>query len=98
MTVAKDLVNTAMSMLGKAVEDKVSGFKGMAAGVNFDAYGCVQVCVTPKVDKDGKRVDSEWFDVKRLKVGDEQVMPVPSFTQTKFGEENGGNDLPRLNI
>ena len=51
-------------------------------------YGCIQAIVRPKVDKDGKLVDSNWFDVDRLKIlSKTPVMNVPNFVKDK-GPEN----------
>jgi len=54
--------------LGNKVEDKVSGFTGVVTGIVDYITGCRQALVAPRLDKDGKRVDSEWFDVQRLEV------------------------------
>jgi hypothetical protein len=71
------------SILGHKVEDKVTGFKGVAATLSFDLYGCIQVVVNPGVDKDGKPRDQGWFDIGRLTVtSKEPVLPPPSFTRT----------------
>lgn len=85
----------ATQMLGLKVRDKVTGFEGVATSIDFDLYGCVQVIVQPPIDKDGKRQDSLWFDIKRLTTG-ERVMPVPNFAGTKFGDENGPAERPAL--
>lgn len=53
--------------LGKTYIDKITGFKGVAVGVVYYISGCNQVLISPKVDKDGKIKDSNWFDVQRMK-------------------------------
>lgn len=69
-----------MQLMGHRVEDKVTGFRGIVASVCFDLYGCVQACINPGMDKDGKLQDSHWIDVSRLKVTtDTPVMEVPDF-------------------
>lgn len=69
-----------ISLLGLKVEDKVTGFKGVVASISFDLYGCVQAVVNPGLGKDGKPMDSLWFDVARLKVLDKKpVMQTPDF-------------------
>lgn len=76
----KSHVEAHASILGKAVKDRVTGFVGVVSSVCFDLYGCIQAAVTPPVDKEGKIVDSKWFDVNRLEVTDEKrVMPVPDY-------------------
>jgi hypothetical protein len=80
-----------LQLLGYKVKDRVTGFTGVATCVSFDLYGCVQVIVTPEPDKEGKMVDSHWFDEKRLrKVGKEPVMEIPTFEIIP-----GGQKLPR---
>lgn len=82
-----------MKILGCKVRDLVSGFQGIASTVAFDLYGCVQVVVTPEVNKDGKPEDGRWFDHKRLKVlNAKSVLPLPSFAQVP-----GGSALPPQN-
>jgi len=87
------LITSAIRMVGLRVKDKVTGFEGVVSSIGFDLYGCIQAIVTPQVDKDGKRRDAEWFDIKRLEQG-ERVMEVPNFEGTKFGSENGAAEKP----
>jgi hypothetical protein len=52
--------------IGQKVTDRITGFTGVVTGkVNYIS-GCEQALVAPRVDKDGKLVSSEWFDVQRL--------------------------------
>jgi len=88
------LITQAIRMVGLQVKDKVTGFKGVVSSITFDLYGCIQAIVAPPVDKDGKRRESEWFDIKRLELG-ERMMPVPDFEGTQFGKENGAGERPR---
>lgn len=87
------LIERALRMVGLRVKDKVTGFEGVCSSITFDLYGCVQGIVTPAVDKEGKRREAEWFDVKRLESG-ERVMPLPNWEGTKFGQENGSAERP----
>lgn len=74
-------VQKHLALLGLRVEDRITGFKGVAVSVGFDLYGCVQAIVNPGMGPEGKLGESVWFDVARLKVMDpEPVMPVPDFT------------------
>ena len=43
-----------IDLLGRVVKDRVTCFEGTATNITFDLYGCVQVAVQPKVDKDAK--------------------------------------------
>ena len=57
-----------MIKLGSKVKDEVTGFEGTAAARIEYLNGCIRYEVIPKVDKDGKYVDSIFFDVQRLVV------------------------------
>jgi len=73
-----------LDKLGKKFRDRVTGFHGVAISVSYDLYGCIQVGISPAVDKDGKLPESRWFDAHRLELTDPNpVMDVPSFEQVK---------------
>lgn len=60
-------VNTDWKVdLGVQVEDNITGFKGIVTGRVEYVTGCLQYLLTPKVDDEGKRQASEWFDEDRL--------------------------------
>lgn len=71
--------------LGFVCQDVVTGFEGVADSLSFDLYGCIQIALKPKLNKDakpGEMPDGRWFDVGRLKkVGKKPVMTVPNFLQ-----------------
>jgi len=72
-----------LDMLGMPVKDRVTGFKGTVTSIGFDLYGCIQAIVNPGVDKDGKPLDSHWFDVNRLDTtSNKPVMERPEFEWT----------------
>ena len=50
---------------GATYWDVYTGFKGVAIGFCTYQTGCDQVLLTPSVGDDGKRPQSEWFDVQR---------------------------------
>jgi hypothetical protein len=79
----KELLQEYVDTLGLPATDKVTGFQGVISSVSFDLYGCIQVALTPPIDKDGKLVDGRWFDVNRLHIGkgaeDQRKMPVPEY-------------------
>jgi hypothetical protein len=56
------------NMLGKKVTDRITGFTGIVTGYVTYLSGCNQALVAPKVGKDGKKIDGEWFDEQRLEV------------------------------
>ena len=63
--------------LGQEVKDRVSGFKGIAVGRTEYLQGCLRVLVQPKLDKDGKLVDSMSFDEPDLVVTGDGVYEPP---------------------
>jgi hypothetical protein len=72
-----------LDLLGRSGRDRVTGFEGVITSISFDLYGCIQVAVCPRVDKDGKLLDGKWLDVHRIEpIGIEgsRSMPVPNFT------------------
>lgn len=90
------LVAKHLSYLGKKVKCRVTGFEGVVTSVSFDLYGCIQVVVNPGADKDGKMIDSMWFDINRLEIQSEQpVMQVPNFDFGPVAEgRNGPSEKP----
>lgn len=77
----KTFTEKTLQLLGLRARDKVSGFEGVISSVHFDLYGCVQVVLAPEKDKDGKMLDSHYFDIQRLDVSTVRVMPVPNFNK-----------------
>lgn len=55
-----------MIKLGHKVKDIITGYKGTVIGRAEYVTGCVQLCVVPPVDKDGKPQDANWIDEVRL--------------------------------
>lgn len=66
---AETLVELAkhLELLGRRVEERVTGFTGTVTSIRFDLYGCIQGAVMPKTTDPGKIPDGHWFDVARLK-------------------------------
>lgn len=48
--------------LGIKAEDKITGFKGIITGRADHITGCNTYGLKPKVDKEGKVQEIEWFD------------------------------------
>jgi hypothetical protein len=90
-------VATHLKLLGTTMQDRVTGIKGMVDAVSFDAYGCIQASLRPRVNKDGKLDDGRWFDVKRLESAGNRVMDVPPYVTTPPGKEIGPADKPAFN-
>lgn len=55
-------------LLGHFGRDTVTGFAGTIVGHIEYLTGCNQALLVPPVDKDGKLVDGQWFDVQRVAV------------------------------
>ena len=54
--------------LGDAVEDTVTGLRGIVIGVVEYLYGCRRLVVQPLVDKDGKYVEAVYVDEPQVVV------------------------------
>jgi hypothetical protein len=72
---------------GEPVEDIVTGFKGYVTGRADYLTGCNTYLVTPPVDKDGKGVDSHWYDENRLRIDPSKTRLV--LEQIQAGEPPG---------
>ena len=64
--------------LNAPLQDIISGFTGTGTAYAVYSTGCNQVCLTPRIDKDGKRRDSEWFDIERIVAGEGKGVSVSS--------------------
>ena len=88
------MVNDHLDLLGLKVSDIITGTEGIVDSVCFDLYGCVQAAINTGLDKDGKRMENHWFDVKRLRV----LSGVPVMDRPDFGlPEAGPADKPARN-
>lgn len=52
--------------LGDRVRDKLSGFQGIVIGITYWLHNCIRIGVSPEEMKDGKPVESQWFDEPQL--------------------------------
>ena len=95
---AKATIEVHLDLLGTRMKDVVTGFEGMVESVCFDTYGCVQACIKPKADKEGKVPDGYWFDIKRLKANGARLMAVPPHFTTPPGKERGPADKPPFSM
>jgi hypothetical protein len=59
--------------LGNRVKDIVTGFAGIVTAKCEYLNGCVQFCVQPSTDKDGKRPESFYIDHQQLEFVDDGV-------------------------
>lgn len=74
--------------LGQMVEDVVTGFKGRVTGMTIWMSGCDQAIVQPLLDKSGKKPDTEWFDVNRLKILKDKRLIISQYILEK--KQKGG--------
>lgn len=54
--------------LGAKARDTVTGFEGIITARNEWLNGCIQYCLKPKVDKDGKIPEGEWIDEQQVEL------------------------------
>jgi len=52
--------------LGLQAKDIITGTEGVLVGRCQYLFGCNQYGIAPRVLKDGKRLDTEWFDEGRI--------------------------------
>lgn len=57
-----------MEKLGKLAKDKITGFEGIITSKHIYLTGCTQYGLQPKIDKDGKVPDKNYFDEGRLEI------------------------------
>lgn len=53
--------------LGSKAKDKVTGFTGIIIGRIDYLFGCTQYGLSPEA-KDGKIIDTSWFDEGRIEI------------------------------
>ena len=52
--------------VGDQARDPITGFEGVVVARAIYLFGCVQLCLSPKVGEDGAYRDAHWFDEPRL--------------------------------
>lgn len=73
-------------LLGLKVRERVTGIEGIVTSISFDLYGCIMGLVTPSAKNKTERVDSHWFDMKRLQIlSKKPVMKCPDFEIPEIG-------------
>lgn len=62
-------VELPLHILGTVVEDKATGFKGVAISIYYHISGCVHIEVKPKglLENTGQSIKALEFDLRRLK-------------------------------
>jgi hypothetical protein len=57
-----------MENLGKKAKDKITGFEGIIIGYCHYLFGCNTYGISPQILKDGKKIETEWFDEGRIEI------------------------------
>lgn len=74
--------------LGTVVQDRFTGFRGLATARTEYLYGCVRVFVEPQTLHQGKPLEGQWFDEQRLSEASEAKAggpaPAPPDRPTPF--------------
>ena len=82
--------------LGDEVQDKVTGFKGIAVVQSIYLQGCDRFSVQPPLDKEGKMPESHGFDDAQLKILKKQkVKPASVQQERKPGGVDKYNSLTK---
>ena len=74
---------------GTRARDVVTGFEGTVTGHVSYMTGCDQYILTPRVDKDGKVVDSRWFDELRLEAVEAATVLLPRERDRSAARDDG---------
>ena len=57
-----------MINLGDKVRDRVSGLEGIVVARTNWLNGCIRFTIQPQELKDGKPVDTSWFDIEDMEL------------------------------
>ncbi len=67
-----------MVKLGDRAKDVISGLKGIVVGRTEWLYGCARIGLQPEELKDGKPVETQWFDEAQVGVVKRGVIKAPA--------------------
>jgi len=71
----------------------VTGFEGIATGRTTWLHGCDRITIEPDhLDKDGKILEGQWFDEKRVELV--EVKPVPVSKDSPTAKPGGPQNDP----
>jgi hypothetical protein len=79
--------------LGKEAKDKITGIKGVIVARIEYLFGCNQYGISPRAGKDGKRLDTEYFDEGRIEIIGKGV--TPESVKAKKPGPDYNRDAPR---
>ncbi len=75
-----------MIQLGNKVRDTLTGFTGIAVARTEWLHGCSRFAIeSPKLDKNGKPTDAQWFDEQRVELLEATKPVVSVVSQAKTG-------------
>ncbi len=60
--------------LGDKVKDRITGYEGIVTGITNWLNGCARIGVQSTKLKDGKPLETEWFDVNQIQLVKSKVM------------------------
>ena len=78
-------------ILGTKVKDKVTGFEGIATARVKYLNGCIQYCVDPKVDKEGKMSKCHYIDFDQL-----EIIKISDAKDERAKEKGPGGVMPNV--
>lgn len=81
----------AQIILGSKVRDRVTGFEGIATARIKYLNGCIQYCVEPVVDKEGKMPKSHYIDFGQL-----EIIKISAAEDEKAKEKAPGGVMPNV--
>lgn len=74
--------------LGQTCKDVVTGFEGVVISLIQNLTGCDQACLKPRtLDKDGKSMEGQWFDVTKLLITNAEPLKLPGDTTKHPGAD-----------
>ena len=75
-----------MIKLGDKVKDKITGFEGITVAKVIYLNGCISYEVQPQKLKDGKMLDTVWFDEQQLTNKSKAVVGGPGSKPPKYNQ------------
>ena len=86
-----NLIEQHVNLLGKKVQDKVTGASGIVTSISFDLFGCIQGWVNQGLDSDGKEKNSQWYDISRFEIlSNKKVIDTPNYQYGHIAEGKQG--------
>ena len=78
--------------LGDEVEDKVTGFKGIAIARHTYLEGCDRISIQPKIKKDGTLVEPSSFDEPTVKIIRRSIVKPAHIEEPRIRKTGGPRD------